>query len=222
MATLILKNYRSVNKKKFSILLTNIVNGLYVYVSVFVAPPVTKAAYQTAVTNYLKANSDYESGGVGFKSAYTTARDAMLLILDGLHSYVVDLPGFNLLMAEQCGFYQNIAVANGGLVQATFNKMTRMGGNALKIAYGTVPTAQYYIIILVEGGALPAGFSLTNGITSYPTGSTNKMYISFTKAKIKTFTGLLVGTTYNSYCISGNALGVSVLSAPTEFVFSNT
>jgi hypothetical protein len=100
--------------------------------------------------------------------------------------------------------------------------MTRLGGNALRIAYNTVPGAQYYVIILVEGGTLPTGFSLVNGLSAMPIGLLYKTYISFTKPKIKTFTGLLVGTTYNSYAFSGNGAGVSVLSAPTEFVFSNT
>ena len=221
MAELILKNYRSASKKKFSVLLTNIVNGLYNYVLVFVAPPITKTDFVAGNTSYLKANSDYESGGKGFKTAYTTAKTFSFGQLDELYAYCIALPNFNLLMAEQCGFYQNLTKTNGGLLQATFNKMTRMGGNALKIAYNTVAGAQYYVIILVEGGTLPTDFSLVNGLSSMPIAFPYKTYTSFTKPKIKTFTGLLVGTTYNCYAFSGNSHGVSVISAPTEFVFSN-
>ena len=122
-----LKDYRSLSKEKFAILLTTLTNGLYFYVLVFLLPTVLKADFLDAVVAYNKASTDYAAGGKGFKTAYTTQRKSMLGILDKLHNYVTVLPGLDLIIATQSGFNLNPAAVVVALVQATLKKITRLG-----------------------------------------------------------------------------------------------
>ncbi len=221
MPVFILKDYRSISKKKFAILLTNLTNGLYFYVLVFLLPTVIKSDFDLAVTAYTKASKDYAAGGKGFKVAYVTARDNMLAILDKLHNYVTIMPGLDLIIATQSGFNLNPAAVVVALVQATLKKITRLGGNAIKVEYNIVPGATYYVMILVEDGVLPPGVSFANGIWSIPKGLNPRIIVNNTKPRIKIFNDLISDTKYSLLCFSGNASSVSVMSDATNFTFSN-
>lgn len=221
MPVFILKDFRSLSKKKFAILLTNLTNGLYFYILVFLLPPETKVDFDIAVTAYTKASKEYDAGGKGFKVAFVTARDKMLAILDKLHNYVTVLPGLDLIIATQSGFNLNPAAVVVALVQATLRKMTRLGGNAIRVEYNIVPGATYYVMILVEDGVLPAGVSFANGIWSIPKGLNPRIIVNNTKPRIKTFNDLVSDMKYSLLCFSGNASSVSVMSDATNFTFSN-
>ena len=221
MAVFILKDYRSLKKKDFATLLTSITNGFYVYVLVFLLPPVAMADFTAAVAVYTKANTDYEAGGKGFKTPYVTARNVILAMLDKLHASVIAMPGLNAEIALQSGFNLNPAAVIIALIQATLRKITRLGGNAIKVEYNVVKGATFYVMILVENGVLPVGSTFANGISFIPGGTNPGMYTNSTKPRVKIFTNLVEGKSYTLYCFSGNAHGVSVMSEGTTFTFSN-
>jgi len=222
MKVFVLKDYPYMDKPNFAKFLTSVSNGVFVYVLVFLLPPVTGVNFLAAVKNYNTANENYELGGKGFKGAYTTTRNIVLGMLDLLHDYVNKLPNLTSEMALLSGFNENNVITGGiaSLGVAIFYKSTRMATGVLKIEYHKVTGAKYYGIILVEGGLLPAGTTFFHGVLTIPEGNHPKMIFDVSQQRVKTFSNLTVNTEYNAYAFSGNANGVSALSVATPITIS--
>jgi len=222
MKVSVLKDYPYMDKPTFAKFLTGVTNGLYVYVLVFLLAPVSRINYLEAVANYNIACSNYVSSGKGMKGPYVTTRNIILGMLDRLHDYINLLPNLNSEMALLSGFHENNVITGGitTLDVARFKKTKRMATGVQKIEYFKVKGANYYGIILVEGGLLPAGTTFMSGVLTLPAGTNPKMIFDVSQQRVKTFNNLTVNTEYNSYAFSGNANGVSALSIATPITIS--
>ena len=218
-----LVNYRKGNKTLFLAIITAIMNGIFVNTSTYATPPVTKANYTIAFDNYIKANRDFVIGGNGFKSAYTTARAALVSILDSLNEYVNAMPSLSLVMIGQSGFMSNNPSVSSTIpLQAVGLTFKRLGGNALETDCTVVVGTEDYGAILVEGGLLPIGFTLESNILDLPSGTSLRIRHHLSIQRTKQWHNLTVGLDYNLYYYSKNSAGVSVLSAPLPIHFTNS
>ena len=222
MKVYVLKDYRYMDKPSFSKFLTSVSNGVFVYVLVFLLPPVTSENFLIAVKNYNTANDNYEMGGKGYKGPYITTRNIILGMLDLLHDYINKLPNLTSEIALLSGFNENNVITGGisTLDVAVFYKTTKVAIGVLKIEYHKVTGAKYYGIILVEGGLLPAGTTFIHGVLTLPAGTNPKLIFDVSQQRVKTLSNLTVNTEYNAYAFSGNANGVSALSVATPFTIS--
>ena len=218
-----LVNYRKCKKTLFLAIITAIMNGIFVHTSTYATPPITKVNYSTAYDNYIKANRDFELGGTAFKSVYTTARAALVAMLDTMNDYVNKMPGLTQLMIEQSGFMSNSPNVSSTIpLQAVGLTFKRLGGNALETDCNVVVGTDDYGAILVEGGILPLGFTFESNILDFPAGTTLRIRLHLSNQHKKQWHNLTVGIDYNLYYYSKNPAGVSILSAPLPIHFSNS
>jgi len=219
----ILQDFHEYNKHNFDNFLTGIQNGIYSHTTEFTTPSLTKIIFDGLVSNYRTRNYAFETGGRGFKPDYEIAFTAIMGGLDNLRLYVLGLPNLSVNLIQLSGFHENKQSISSSVVpgQPIFKSVTRPGGAVLTFEFKPVDGAEYYGVILVEGGALPANYTFINGILDLPTCISERILHNFNSSKISTFSGLKLGILYHAYCYCGNSAGVSILSEGTPVTCSN-
>jgi len=217
-----LKDYHYFKKNVFGIFVIQILNGLFQYILLFPTPPVTKAAFSSAVTAYNTASDNYSAGGKGFKAPYDGAYAVLLGMLDQLLDYLNAIPNLTPEIIGFSGFHEN---NHGGgavnpLLQAILHLLKKCGGGVMEIEYNVVVGAEYYGMFLVVGSPLPTETTFVDGVLTLPSGTIPAIIHNFTKQRVKRFSNLIVGVTYHVYCYSGNTVTVSPLSVGTDFTLS--
>ena len=219
----VLLDYHNFNKKDFNIFLSDVNNGIYGHVIEFDKPPVSKVGYELLVKNYRDNNYSFESGGHIFKGVLDISRTAMICGLDSLREYVEILPGINIDLVNLSGFhiYKQSITSSVVPVQPILKNFTRPGGAVLSFEFLPVEGAEYYGAYLVEGGALPEGYTFINGVLDIPAGNNPRILHNCLKSKLKIFSALKLKTEYTVYGYCGNSAGVSILSDGTSAICSN-
>ena len=223
MSVSLLDDYHNTTKPKFNNLLTKVTNGVYGHVSEFPAPTITAANFKLRVDAYREANNQLEAGGHDFKADFEIRKTEMIVDLDTVKKYVVELPGFSVDLGNLSGYTVNKQGISSGVApgQPVFRLLTRLGSGTHSFDFNPVDGAEYYGTYLIEGDGMPEGAVFSNGILDIPAGTTVRILHNCSKQKMKIYDNLTIGKTYTIFSYAGNSAGVSILSDGITFTASN-
>lgn len=203
---------------------TGVREGIYVVnPTVFASPPLTQNAFGTLITDYTSAWNIFKNArGQATRGAFNATQDALLAGLITLAEFVDGVAAGNPTIIEQGGFVPTRS--NTGTTPAPnviTGAMLLLGATQeLTTDCDAQPQIDTYAAILTEGVPLPPEISIANdgqllfqhAVVPLP----RSMYISFSKSRKKSFTGLTVGTVYYLTMFGIGTGGVSQLCDPVK------
>jgi len=220
----------------FKLFIAAVLNGIYMNVIVFAAPPIMQAVLEALIADYNLKYSNYKNN-IGSKGDYLTARTALMNALDTLADYVNGVAQNNPDTIILAGYTPTKGVTNNvpAPLQAQNVTITRGTPGTLVTDCDPVANAESYGVILVADKELPSNITMNGmgqievidgemgagdpvlpGAAAEPGVIVIKALIDLNKNRKKTFINLQIGTVYYVYYWSMNSGGVSPLS---EVVF---
>lgn len=221
--------YHSINPDLLINFAVGVRDGIYNNPTIYNTPPMTIAAFQALLDNYINARVAYKLGGIAQKGDYELAKEALLNALDLTANYVNGIALGNPALITEAGY----TPTKGNITRV--NKPERPTGATLTRGlpgelYGDCDAAAGVISwggLLIANNPIPDGMGInglgqivvtgspSSGITPFaPTpGPGSIQFIQdLNKIRRKKFTGLQAGVTYYFYMWAMNAGGVSPLS----------
>lgn len=208
-------NYHRFKKTRLHHFCNEIENGIYSNPTVFVAPTLSAAEFNTTKETFFTAKADYDLYGITEKVNYWNARKAMFTALDKLAVYVNDTADGNVSTIALSGFTPTIAEPqkNGTLEKIDFFqiKHTNVSGELLIEIPAILNKGMiYYTCLCIKSTTEPV-VTLLNGQLKFESSEIN-LLIDSNKSRKKKFAQLLPGQRYHFYVYATNTVSVSPIS----------
>ena len=169
----------------------------------FGSKPFTTVEILAFITEYNSRKSDFEVGGLLQKPAYMAAKKALINCILSFGEYVDTIAlgdlvilALSTLPTDEDTVDIKALIAAGSKAEDVKAKQGITG--QMKTTCKAFGKGVSYLLVISEGGPLPAGVTISSkGLLKIPGGTTNSIYVDTTKGKNKILYGLTPGVLYH-------------------------
>ena len=197
----------------------------------FAVLPITDAALQALITDYVKKRADYINGGAAQKGPFLLAKAALMSALDSLAREVDIVAKGDEPTIILAGFVPTKGGHSpaGKPAQCVVTVKKGIAGELISTC-ALVDGAKHYGAVMLEGGTMPDGVVINADgrvvwqskdpqfNANQPDPKVTGVWIDLTDQREKHFTGLKHDAVYYFYYYAVNAAGVSQLSEVVSMV----
>ena len=210
------REYRYATIQVVQDLITEVSTGILAYPLKFTAPPFTKLEADAVVSEFISCKNAFHNGGKAQEPAWNKAFADGIQFLDKTADYVDgvakgDADTITLSGHKPIHVHGRVPAQIPGEVMVITHIKESSRGQII-VESELMGDNVHYGCIMVQGMALPAGFSIDDkGLIIFPP-CTAKIYHSVSNQKKKSFTGLVTGVDYYIYFYVVNAAGAGPVS----------
>ena len=220
-------SYHHIHLDVLDVFAIGVRDGIYGNAGTFATPPITQAAFQVFIDDYINTRGAYVQGGLAQKGPFLAAKTALITTLDDFATYVDGIAKGDANIITLAGFVPTKPGGTAGHApaQPLPALVTRGASGELFAECPVVAGADSYGCLAFAGFPMPSVLSL-NAVgqlivqnTKDPMGPPMPpqpngiiAFFDLNKSRKKKFVGLQPHVVYYFYFYTSNASGVSPIS----------